>query len=190
MMNIASAETINALSKEIHANNVDVGWWDDPDRCLYTVCQLIITEIAEATEGERKNLMDDHLPHRKMGEVELADALIRTLDLGGKLELEYTSDYREGWFDLATVSKNEDNLSIYFFHLWAITATCRIAESIVEGTAKQIQYDYCGVIDILLATSHLFGYDIMGAALEKIEYNKTRTDHTREHRATENGKKV
>ena len=40
-------------------------------------------EIAEAMEGERKDLMDDHLPHRKMAEVELADAVIRILDYAG-----------------------------------------------------------------------------------------------------------
>jgi hypothetical protein len=32
-------------------------------------------------EGYRKNLMDDKLKHRKMMEVELADVIIRTLDL-------------------------------------------------------------------------------------------------------------
>lgn len=41
---------------------------------------LIVTEVAEAMEGARKNLMDDHLPHRKMEEVELADAVIRAID--------------------------------------------------------------------------------------------------------------
>ncbi len=34
-------------------------------------------------EGERKDLMDDKLPHRKMAEVELADALIRIFDYAG-----------------------------------------------------------------------------------------------------------
>ncbi len=41
---------------------------------------LIVSEISEAMEGERKNLQDDKLPHRKMAEVEMADALIRILD--------------------------------------------------------------------------------------------------------------
>lgn len=44
---------------------------------------LIVSEIAEAMEGERKNLMDDKLPHRRMAEVELADALIRIFDYAG-----------------------------------------------------------------------------------------------------------
>ena len=34
-------------------------------------------------EGERKGLMDDKLPHRRMAEVELADALIRIFDYAG-----------------------------------------------------------------------------------------------------------
>lgn len=41
---------------------------------------LIVTEIAEAMEGVRKGINDDHLPHRKMEEVELADAIIRIFD--------------------------------------------------------------------------------------------------------------
>ncbi len=49
---------------------------------------LIVSEIAEAMEGDRKNLMDDKLPHRKMLEVELADALIRIFDLAGFLGLD------------------------------------------------------------------------------------------------------
>ncbi len=44
---------------------------------------LIHSEISEALEGERKDLMDDHLPHRRMAEVELADAIIRILDYCG-----------------------------------------------------------------------------------------------------------
>ena len=45
---------------------------------------LIVSEVAEAMEGDRKDLMDDHLPHRKMFEVELADAAIRIFDLAGR----------------------------------------------------------------------------------------------------------
>lgn len=49
---------------------------------------LIHSEVSEALEGARKNLMDDHLPHRKMIEVELADVIIRVADLCGALKLD------------------------------------------------------------------------------------------------------
>jgi NTP pyrophosphatase (non-canonical NTP hydrolase) len=40
----------------------------------------MVSEVAEAMEGVRKNLPDDKLPHRPMVEVEMADAIIRILD--------------------------------------------------------------------------------------------------------------
>lgn len=75
-------KSINQYSAEIHQNNVDAGWWDKP-REKGTLLMLIVSEVAEAMEGERKDIMDDHLPHRKMAEVELADAMIRIFDYAG-----------------------------------------------------------------------------------------------------------
>lgn len=49
---------------------------------------LIVSEVAEGMEGHRKNLADDKLPHRKMLEVELADAVIRIFDLAGGVGLD------------------------------------------------------------------------------------------------------
>lgn len=47
---------------------------------------LVHSELSEAMEGDRKNLMDDHLPNRKMAEVEIADAMIRIFDMCGAFE--------------------------------------------------------------------------------------------------------
>lgn len=105
------------LQRRIHEQNKMMGWWDNP-REMGTLLCLVHSEISEAMEGERKNLMDDHLPHRSMLEVELADAVIRILD---------------------------------------------IAES--------------------------RGLDVMGAIVEKVQYNQKRADHQPGARAEAYGKK-
>src|SRR3990172_11200323 len=77
----------------IHINNVvwkcneqanRAGW---PEREIGTMIALCHSELSEALEGVRKDLMDEHLPHRKMVEVELADCVIRIFNLAGKLKL-------------------------------------------------------------------------------------------------------
>ena len=78
---------LNELSQQVHAANIN--WWKDIhtglpiQRNKGELLALIHSEISEALEGERKNLMDDKLSHRKMAEVELADAVIRILDYCG-----------------------------------------------------------------------------------------------------------
>ena len=107
-----------------HCHDANQKWWFDPatgERLPVNKAEkiaLIHSEISEALEGERKNLMDDHLPHRRAAEVEFADALIRI-------------------------------------------------------------FDYCGA----------FQYDLEGAFREKMEYNKTRQDHTKEARLSKHGKR-
>ena len=69
-------------------------WWLDINtgeplkRNIGEMLCLVHSEISEAMEGARKDRMDDHLPHRKQIEVELADALIRIFDIGGGLGLD------------------------------------------------------------------------------------------------------
>lgn len=88
------ALVVNALSSVIFDMNVKAGWWTDL-KTGYTKVEdpwfiaskmlLIQSEISEAAEAHRKDLMDDKLPHRKGMEVELADAMIRILDLAGAM---------------------------------------------------------------------------------------------------------
>ena len=53
------------------------------------------SELSEAMEGERKGLMDDKLPHRRMAEVELADTLIRIFDYAGGFGYDLQGAYEE-----------------------------------------------------------------------------------------------
>jgi len=81
-------DALNELSSICRLENDK--WWIDletgekKERNKGEMLMLIVSEIAEAMEGERKGLMDDKLPHRKMVEVELADALIRIFDYAGE----------------------------------------------------------------------------------------------------------
>lgn len=74
---------VNELVNIVYNQNLEAGWHSKP-REIGTCLMLIVSEIAEAMEGDRKSLMDDHLPHRSMLEVELADAVIRIMDLSGR----------------------------------------------------------------------------------------------------------
>lgn len=115
-------EILNDLSKLCRAENDK--WWHDPltndliFRNKGELMMLMVSEIAEAMEGERKDLMDDKLPRRRMVEVELADLLIRVFDYAGEYNL-----------------------------------------------------------------------DLGGALIEKLEYNRTRADHTHSARLQKHGKK-
>lgn len=120
-MNNDLQENINEFTRIAYQDAAKAGWWynvkiKDVHVIPAKLC-LIHSEISEAMEGHRKNLMDDKLPHRPMLEVELADAMIRIADLAGKL-----------------------------------------------------------------------GLDLGGAIVEKMEYNKTRSDHKIKNRVKSNGK--
>ena len=87
-------KTIAELQKECYTHSVDSGWYTDLKtgkpkevNVAEKLC-LIHSEVSEAMEGYRKNLMDDKLPHRSMIEVELADTVIRVFDLCGHLGLD------------------------------------------------------------------------------------------------------
>lgn len=101
-------EAGSVLQQLCHGASYDAGWWQDPKnganlryevraRTRFGIAlamekiALAHSELSEGVEGLRKDLMDDKLPHRKMLEVELADAVIRIFDLAGAMDYDLGS---------------------------------------------------------------------------------------------------
>lgn len=84
--------TITEWIRFCYNESADAGWYDgvDPNspRDQAVKISLIHSEVSEALEGIRKGKQDEHLPHRLAVEVELADAIIRILDLAGSMSLD------------------------------------------------------------------------------------------------------
>ena len=74
---------LNELAEICHESNRK--FWFLPDgtpivRNKGELMMLMVSEIAEAFDATRHDLMDDKLPSRHGAEVELGDAVIRILD--------------------------------------------------------------------------------------------------------------
>lgn len=89
---------LNDYAAQSHQDNIQ--WWETPtgvfvERNKGELLMLMVSEISEAMEGERKGLMDDKLPQRQMAEVELADCLIRIFDYAGAFGYDLEGAYQE-----------------------------------------------------------------------------------------------
>lgn len=173
------ADNLNEVARRVHQANIK--WWQNIDtgepiqRNQSELCALVMSELSEALEGERKDLMDDKLTHRKMAEVEMADAYIRLMD------------YSAG-FDIPLIRMNPNqpglipnNKGEAIFCIMKTVALIsdpdRDQTDVISFTLAQIT-GYCA--------KH--GYDLRMAFIEKMAYNATREDHTHEARKIAGGK--
>jgi hypothetical protein len=170
---------LNTLAERVHLAHI--AWWQNPvtgkpiERNRGELLALVITELAEAIEGERKNLRDDHLPYRMMAEVEMADAKIRLLDFAGGFGYRFLREGKShSYYRSPYTNKAERILEI-------ITVVTKIW----NGPG----YFILDALDLIELYCKDFGYDLQGAFEEKLAYNARREDHKHEARRADGGKK-
>ena len=89
---------LDQMATNVYSANKAQGFWEDTEAAIksadtassptikaYTAqkLMLIVSEVSEALEADRKDLLDSHLPEYPGLQVELADAIIRILDMCG-----------------------------------------------------------------------------------------------------------
>ena len=170
-MKYHTTEQLHALSEHIHESQIK--WWVDlktgnPIKRNQGEClMLVVTELAEAVEGIRKNLMDDKLPHRKMEEVEMADATIRLLDAAAGF----------GW-----ILVGRKSLVIGPFKSTVKSKRILAIVNVVcgcEQVARENGSAHCCSIALAMIEEYClnFNLDLDGALIEKHNFNLNRLDH-------------
>ena len=101
------------IIQSCHQDAKEAGWWPMREGEVSTTnpylfsskLMLIVSELAEALEGDRKNLMDDKIAIYQARETELADAVIRIFDLAGAYNLRLA----DAFFDKLNYNKTRQD---------------------------------------------------------------------------------
>lgn len=200
-------QPLNTLATAVHQGNIDAGWWSNPktgeriERNVGELLCLVHSEVTEAWDGFIGDLMDDKLPHRKMVEVEIADAQIRLLDIAGAFAVNLDFEPQSSVFDTGTTRERplvqSASCQLLFDTSTAMNNIHRDIDRAMEGARKK-KKDSDGVLvfnkEVATTFYHLeqlgryLRLDVRSAMSEKIIFNSQREDHKIENRVLDGGK--
>lgn len=183
---------LSDLATEIHADNLAAGWWTDMasgQSTLHTrnrpeMLMLAVSEIAEAAEGIYGR-EDDKLPHLPMYDVELADFVIRLLDLIGAEVSCGQAAVNFGWFPsdgYRAVSRNDRLMTL-------VKTISGAMEHYRKGRMTAYAGDLRYSVAQAFAIAEVDQIDLFDIIAQKRAFNRTRADHKPENRAKDGGKK-
>ncbi|MEG1544481.1 MAG: hypothetical protein RR382_08170 [Tannerellaceae bacterium] len=176
---------LTELSKTIHQNAVNKGFWDKElsnEHCL----MLVICELAEAIEADRKGkranieyfksidfdkskdpqqMFKDKFEHciKDTVEDELADAVIRLLDLSGVMGIE-----------IKAVNKLSDEDVEYYRRTFPLPVFCYYCSRTLTKFDSETQYRIINGIGAIIAYCQANDINLMWHIEQKMKYNESR----------------
>lgn len=162
----------NALSQEIHEINVSKGFWpaDKTTRNFGEAIALIHAELHEADVAGLLDDPDDKLPQYPGVFVELSDAMIRLMDLGGFLEVDFDAVMDADDGEIARVdnwtSLREDLIEVH----GALSEALELHRKKDAGFRLFLGSAFA----LLLSMSEKYGFDAMEIIEAKVAFNRTR----------------
>lgn len=202
-------EFLDALSKEIFEENLEMGWWQKDAlgvkyRDLPTLISLFHSELSEAFDSVTNTPLyfDDKLTNRRGFDVEIADTTIRILDLLGAYGIKFKSIekyHSRDSFNFKELENDKarrmgDKVHMYEVMLRLHSQCSRALECFRKNGNSMDDEDVHTALQkavyLCFYAEKFFeeGVTLLQLIEEKRNFNRERADHKLENRMKEGGK--